>query len=403
MISLLAFLQFSASAADFNGGVAATGWAPRADAETAPAAGLSGEFGVAATQSVDIELRGGAGYGTSFRGVAGPELRLHTAQFDEHGGLSAVLGTAAVWRDGLAPVANAGIAFDFHGARRPRAAVLVEWGDREVSALTLSLGYVWRAKTPSVVVEVTPDPVVVVPPEVVVEPAVEDPLVWVPHPVCAWVPTSEVAPLLASLGITTPLALPAPVDEPAMSAEGFPNAGVAVPAAAPGAVIVMAHPGDAVTIADAHLPVADDGVVVTKAPEGPIDVVVSGGGRSQTLSGEVSSGHALWLRADAPSRTDIQFDAGQSAITPESLTQLQTVAANAGTWKFTVQGGYSADGDLTRNQALAETRAQSVFAALIAAGLPADRVQIIPSQAPDLALTPAAQRATHIVPVPEGK
>lgn len=261
-----------------------------------------------------------------------------------------------------------------------------------------------RSPPPAPVVEAPPPPP---PPERVpleLELAPAEARVWVPHPICAWVPASQAELLLSTLEL--PLSPDATLELVAagyVPAHVHPEGAQQVqlePAADRGALLVLAHPGDAVSVNGAALPVAPDGLALYTAPEGRVRVEVRAGGQRQEYKAALANGYAVWLRVRPPPPTQILFAQGSSELGPNARERIQAMATDAAGWSFVLQGAYSYEGSLNLNNRLARERAQNVGAALLEAGVPADRIAYLDPPPADPNRDPATQRACNILAVP---
>jgi outer membrane protein OmpA-like peptidoglycan-associated protein len=221
---------------------------------------------------------------------------------------------------------------------------------------------------------------------------------WVPHPVSACVETDLLGAASAAAG------------DPSSAAHvGLP--GLALPSGldlrallhpTQGSLVVVAQPGDEVVVSGRQVPLGADATAVSNAPEGPIEVQIRGAGQLQVLMPAIASGYAVWVRSRPdPSPAVISFAQGSSTLAPQDLERLAALAQNAGGWRFELRGSSSPEGDAASNRALAQARAQAVKDALLAAGLPAARVQVAPEPEQAAAGLPAAeQRVCKILPLP---
>lgn len=272
-------------------------------------------------------------------------------------------------------------------------------------ALTVLMPRPLEKAAPTPVVEAPPKPPPA-PPRVPLEleAAPEEARVWVPHPICAWVPASQAAALLAQLD--NPLPPDAMLD---VIAEGYlpehvPAQGeqkVALKLSENrGALIVLAHPGDQVSVGGAPVPVNGDGIAMLNAPEGRVAIEVRAGGQRQEYKAALSSGYAVWIRVKPPAPTQILFPQGSSELSAAAAQRIQGMAADAAGWSFVLQGAYSYEGSLNVNNRLARERGQNVGAALLAAGVPADHIAYLDPPPADPNKDPTTQRACNILAVP---
>lgn len=266
------------------------------------------------------------------------------------------------------------------------------------------LGVVWRGRVkvePVAVPDPVPQPVVAeAPPAVRVDPA--GAMVWLPHPVCEWIPAARVGDMVGKL---------LPADRLRFAAAGYlPQEATAGglgditlrPAPAQGSILVVAESGDSVKIGGQEVVTAADGVALVSVPEGVVTGSVVGGGRSVSFEVAVGSGYAVWVRAPEPHAIRIAFGRGVSTLAPADLAIVSDVAHAAGGWTFLVQGSASADGTASANLSLADERSAVVAAALYAAGIPASRVVVRPAVVADEHTDPVVARSAVLIPVPIG-
>lgn len=229
------------------------------------------------------------------------------------------------------------------------------------------------------------------PQQVVVAPPAPEPQVWIPHPVCRWVPRSEVATWARELhpAVALRLAVDAGLDEVA-------------PPPAQGSLLLAARPGDRVTIGGVPAGVAADGLALVTAPEGPLAVEVVGGGRRWSDTLAVGSGYAGYVRVPDPPTVEVRFGQGSATVAPADAERLRAIAAAAGDWRFEVVGQHSPEGSQVANERLARARAQAVANLLVAAGIPTDRVTWSISAAEAPAGSPEALRRALVRAMPAG-
>lgn len=253
--------------------------------------------------------------------------------------------------------------------------------------------------------EPTPEPVLAEepieeeepPPSLEIDP--DEAMVWIPHPVCRWVPAAEAEAALAeasSVRVSAPGYLPAEV-----ALDG--TASVALePAPEQGSLVVLASPGDVVRLGDQVLPVGADGVALINAPLGQLAVSVTGGGRAVTREVIVATGYGLWLRIPAPEPLELRFPVGVSALDEDARGQLTALADALGDYRLRLRGSYSPEGDRDANQALAEARARAAGQALIDAGVDPSRLVYDPPETPPEGVAPEALRNVTVAPEPIG-
>lgn len=239
-------------------------------------------------------------------------------------------------------------------------------------------------------------------PQLSVEPATA--LVWVPHPVCAWMSPEEANLVLAELGD----AMPADA-ELVVAAEGYTDAHVHVdgptvahlqPVTAQGALLLLANPGDHLTIDGHDVPTGPDGAAVINAPEGRVGIEVKAGGQRQEYKAAIANGFAVWVRVRPPPPTAVLFTVRSAEVSPKAQAEIAALAENAADWSFVLQGAYSYEGSLNFNRRLALERAAAVGKLLEAAGIPADRIAYLDPPNADPNGDPTTQRACKILAVP---
>lgn len=381
--------------------------------------GAGGHVGVAFSPRVYAELRGDVGPtvpGALWAGAtAGPRVYLMDR---DRPSLSAYAGGGVAQDLGVGPLVVGGLAVDTGTSPGPRARfglVVAVVPGGTTRALASAGGVFGRGKRVPVVVDVpdpvpapvpVPDPVSTVAPEPTVTlPTSElvaqlggEGMVWVPGPVCRWLPPTDAGAEMARLGME--LASYAVISPRILLGEGGgPEPAVPLePAPSAGRVLVAAHPGDRVEVGGAAVPVRD-GVASVHHPEGRVPVRVSGGGRAVDLPVAVVVGHAVWVAAPSPEPVRIGFTVGSDALGPDARSRIAEVAGRAGDWSFEVSGSSSPEGRADDNADLARRRAEAVRDALIAAGVPKERVRSTPPTPPDPSLPPAQQRGAWIRPV----
>lgn len=357
------------------------------------------------------------------------ELRWYASlPWARRGALSVTAGAGALGRDTLRPVASLGAALDLapRGAWSPRlqARYLVTAdGGPALAGLQLGAGIAWgRPPNPPPVSLVEP-PTPPLPSPLAMPPAPRalasaeqtgldlletrpegTPIrVWIPHPYCEWVDEAGAEVLLSQVAehqqvrVDAPGFLPAHVNlDPASET---PTALSLTPAPAQGSVLVVANRGDRVQASGYSIPASEDGLVVFNAPEGPVEVLVSGGGREVLLRGAVSNGYALWMRVDLPDEVRVLFDAGSSRLRPLARESVAELAERAGGYQFELQGSYSPEGDYSLNQRLARARAVAVTNALVEAGVPAENIYSVAPPEDQSDGDAALQRSCLITPV----
>lgn len=289
-----------------------------------------------------------------------------------------------------------------------------------VNGMRASVGLVLPPRNPPPIIQT----VYIDRPVEVVEEAVvdKDEMIWVPEPVCDWMPVDEAEAMLAEVQATA-AAVPAPAGEDpppvevtVVEAAGGAAVGGALASAAKqeqlpfwapeettGSLIVIAHPGDKIYIAGAAVPVDEHGVAMLTREEGLVDIEIASGGQRQMLRAGLVPGHAVWVRAGDPDPNAVYFSLNSAELDRRARAELVEVAENAAGWSFVLQGGYSPEGTLEHNRQLAVERARGVSRVLQDAGVPADRIVFLDPPRPDPNRTPEQQRTCRIIPVaPEG-
>jgi hypothetical protein len=451
-------------------GAALYGEVPAVDARGAAGAGVMASLGRAALLGpVGAEIEGRVGLGESllFAGRAGARL-----PGPDSGPLrpALVAGVGIDVRGGASLRYDLGLGVDAAiDARRPRLArVQLRYAQSLPSAsidsaLRMAVVDVGLRRAP----RVTPRPAAPPPPEpvaevvsatLVVESPPEETLIFVPHPVCQWLPLEDARPLLERLQpgegvrVTAPDHVPVdviieahtlfhdPVAHRAAAAEvpvtATTGAGVAAaaggegvvaagadgaaveaaataegvdastgegaatgadaaeaalvavavaaaetparplqvitlaPAPPQGAVVVMASPGDHVLI-DEHTLLTDaDGVAVLSAPEGDVEVRVTGGGREEVLQAAIGDGYAVWVRVPPPPDVyRVLFPIGSSALLPAARAQIEALAERVGDYDLRLRGSTSPEGFDGFNAELGIARAEAVRDHLLESGV----------------------------------
>ncbi len=261
----------------------------------------------------------------------------------------------------------------------------------------LALGWAWGR--PPVDAPPPPPPP---PPTVDLSQLPPDAEIWIPHPWCYWLPLDEAAAIVPTLPPAAQLRIQARSHDPAVATPRTVGGITLRPASAQGAVLVVGAPGDVVQVGDTAVPTEADGVAVLNMAAGPATLTVVGGGRAQRFEVSIEDGHALWLRAAPPDAALVRFAVGSAELEPEARAQLVALAQNAGGWRLAVEGGFSPEGDRADNLRLAEARAAAVREALLAAGLPPERVVLRPPAVPEGGTDAAARRVAVVVPLAPG-
>lgn len=361
-------------------------WSVHADGsvQTELAGGLGGSVGVELPHTqIGLGLDGlYSAQGPTL--LARPQLRLFPGAPDAASRGHLVLGAGVGAGPEVAPLAEVGVGLDLgSGPVAGRIAVAYEAGWQQPGRALLSIGVVGRppAREPA-------------PAPVVEAPRFDAAMVWVPGPVCAWLPPDEATSAWQS---AMSLAELATVPTPGSGAAGSDSG--AVPQ---GDLVIAAFPGDQVWVDDTPLDVAADGIAWSSREEGRATVRIVGGGREATELVAVSAEGTLWYAASTPSeRLRITFPSGSSAMPQTSLVEVQQIASLLGDWSVEVWGSASPEGDVQGNIALGKARAASVADALEAAGVDPARITVLPPRkAPD-GLPPEQQRAAVIAPILE--
>jgi hypothetical protein len=229
-----------------------------------------------------------------------------------------------------------------------------------------------------------------------------DATIWIPHPHCQHGDAAEGLEHLDHLDADQPVVVSAPGYLPAFVPAEQLSGLQLEPAPPQGALVIVAAPGDEILVDGVRVPTGEDGVALLNVPEGSHAVEVSGGGRHANGTISVSQGHATWLRPPGPEHQHAFFAPGSSALSDAALEGIRALAAQRGGYGYVLQGGHSPEGDPELNKALAHARAAAVRAALIEAGVPEDRIGLMPIAEPTLSADEAAQRSCVITPVPGG-
>lgn len=330
--------------------------------------------------------------------VAGPRLFLWSP---DEPVVSIVVRGGLAYETSLSPVIEAGMSLDLETkeAIRPRITVQYAYSLTETSRLLVQAGAVFGRRDREPVDEepvATPAVVAPRPPFRSVEPG----MVWLPNPVCEWTPTDEATIEIERLGLSTSdLSV---VSTRLMRAPDAPLVPVTLPleqqGPRPGRIVVATSDYDHVTV-DGEEVIIDGGAGVIRAPEGMVWTEVVGGGRTLRLPLAAAVEHAVWLPVDPPTTTHVTFGSGQTRLSAQASIDVQRLIEQRGDWSYHVQGSFSEEGNLTTNLALADRRAQVVADALIAGGVPAGAVVVVPSAGALPGLPPEKQRAAVVIPV----
>lgn len=340
---------------------------------------------------------------------ARPELRLG---LDANDAMSVVVG-GGLWAEGAVAAHGAvGIDLDIPSQRRTGFRIhtryLVSTGD---PSFRVELGAGMRfgrrvgepiAPPPDPVV---PDPVVPEPIEPVVADIPDFPinsaLVWVPTPVCSWLPPQQANDAMQTLP-SMPTSMVAvggfgqAVEQNGESTTSAPvNGSIPVeppPAPTQGDIVFSLNPGDVVEVDGERVDVVD-GFATVRRDDGPVEVRITGGGRVIETPIGVSAGRSIWLSVPGAEPLRVTFPSGSSVLSAEGRERVVAIARAAGESRFSVEGSFSADGSETVNRRLAGERSQAVVDVLVANGLDASRIDVLPPQPPDEGLAPNEQRA----------
>ncbi|MEZ4322697.1 MAG: OmpA family protein [Myxococcota bacterium] len=348
--------------------------------------GLGASIAVAPFSQLHLELAADGGPeidGTAWLGV-GPRGRVFLGP-PEQTAMSLFAGGGLAIEAGTPAFLSGGVALDALKSNGPRPRVQFDyvWSPAGDSRGLLSAGVVFGRKLRAPV-EREPE-IVEVP-----DPVRADGMVWVPGPVCQWLPPDDANAELARLQLK--LESVHILNETALrGSPPDPNAQT------PARLVVAAFPGDEVEVNGEPLPLSS-GLASLRMAEGRAEVKVTGGGRTVSWPVGVAEGNVVWVAVDPPEPQRVQFTAGSAALGPEALEIVAQIASTAGDWAFAIHGSASPEGAAETNQALEQRRAEAVAAALKKAGVPAKRLSTGASVAyPDL--PPEQQRAAVIVPV----
>lgn len=380
-------------------------------ASGAPTAGLGLVAGVPAGRAV-IEAHLGVGADTALTplvtGMVGARVRLGPEATLRRRGL-AITGSVGGgwWRDAPHPLARVGLAYDVPLRNTSALRVALAWqaGGGGPGAIVAGVGVAWRgdAGEPSVQPVATLAPVPstsAAAPLLTVDPP--DALVWVPHPVCDWIPASRLAEVLPPDATDVVLQVRANGFLPTellLDVNSGPQSVTLRPAPPSGAVVVVASPGDRLYIEEKAFPIAPDGTAVFGAAEGPVKVEIVGGGRRAVLEGVVAGGYALWLRAPDPAPLVVTFEAGSSVVSAEAAALIRAFAEAVGEHQLRVVGYYTSD-EGQDSRRLGSGRAEALAAALLEAGVSIEKVKVLSSTRPPADLTAEEQRSARIEIIP---
>lgn len=288
------------------------------------------------------------------------------------------LGDAGVLAPGVYAEAGAGL----FPTLEPRV-----WGGADVGVpvgpVELRIGFAWQFLTSAQGAEIRlgvvsrrqPKPPTPVTVEAAPAPTIDPRMVWMPHPVCDFVPVADVA-ALTDVPPTTDVRVDAPGKISAQTSLDQAATVALVAEPSQGGVVIAATYGDVVRVGKVVLPVPESSALVLTAPEGPFEAEVTGGGRIIRLEGAVVDGYALWLRAEPPSLTRVRFELGSTALSFAARGEINRLALRRGEQIYEVRGGFSPEGDLDANRELARRRAEVVRDALVASGVPPAAVMV---------------------------
>jgi outer membrane protein OmpA-like peptidoglycan-associated protein len=251
---------------------------------------------------------------------------------------------------------------------------MLEAGRSVVHGAELGLGLVFTPgkRTPEEVVEAPPAP-----------PPISR--TWLPFPECRW-STTEVA--AASISAFE--------DRQNESADEAGADGAAASRRV-GGLVVGACAGDQVTVGGEALETDAAGIAETFAlASGLVDLRVVGGGREAPRRLGFVQGQALWVVFDCPTDQVVYFDLGSAVLGDRTAADVARWASLAGDWRAELRGSYSPEGDEAANLALADSRARAVQAALVAAGMRADRVAIGDPMPPDALKADTPERLRRV-------
>ncbi len=335
--------------------------------------------------SFDLEVAGDVAFGADTIGFVRPQLRV--LPFGPHAvAPHVILGGGVLF----APAGDdgalaAGLGVDLQRSPwRPRLQLMAVGvpGGEVRGLLTLGGGH---------------RPAPTAPPVPIDRPRFDAAMVWVPGPVCQWLPSDEASEAFAGVeadaaNVST-IALPAGPTSGDTGADARPM----------GDLVVAAAPGDRVSVDEQVLEVAIDGIAWAHVPEGPSTVRIVGGGRKEALDVAVSANATLWVAPEDPSQVELRFQLGSAELEGPSALALDAFADALGDWHVQIWGSYSTEGDQAANVALATRRAESAKERLLVAGVPAARVQVLPAKSPASGLAPEDQRVAVLKPVAPGE
>lgn len=268
------------------------------------------------------------------------------------------------------------------------------WGGAAHVAPEISVGVAWAPRRAVVAVPVASaaaaQPAPPSAPAPPTPPAAPDGPRWLGAPACRWSDGDAAAAAIRALEGTTPASAADEVDAEEPASEARSSAG---------GFVVMAMPGDEVYVDGVQVVVGPDGVASVVGDAEALDVEVRGGGRAAVMRVYPSTGVGLWRRVPDPVSRELFFASGSATLDAPSLASLRDAAAATGGWSWELAGWYSPEGQLAANISLAQQRAVAVRDALIAAGVPSDRLHILEVGLGPDGRDPAAMRAVQLTPV----
>lgn len=388
-----------AAAASLVGGVSADGSVQSPSRHL----GLGGMFGVrlAPRWSLEATAEGRASWEAPALLASRAELRWTRSD------LSALIGGGAGWspETGAAPQLSLGLALDSPAGLRTQARYLHTFQGEP--AVLVGLGVAWpRPEKPELVVVPQPEPEPE--PEIDIAGRITGPevvMVWVPHPICAWVPASEAAALLATLP---------PSQQVRVSADGYLPQTISlddetpvelIPVPPQGSIIIAAGVGDVVTLLHEaseepmRIALNAEGNGIATIAEGEFTLTISGAGREVGQRGYITDGFVTWFAAPLPEEVSVGFPSGSSRLDGAARREIARLLAAPGEWAYQIWGSSSPEGSQAVNDSLAAERAESVAEALRAGGLSPEQVIVLP---PSTRPIDSTERAAHIIPVPAG-
>lgn len=310
--------------------------------------------------------------------LAGPRLRLHGGAIDAPARAHLVLGGGYAVGLGTGPFGEGGVGLDVGDGPRPlRLGVAYQRGIDQPGRALFTVGLVGRSRPPA--------------PAPVAPPAFDAAMVWVPGPVCAWMPPDAAGDAWTRPDLDAARATLIPVP-PSASGTGDGEAPT-------GDLVIAALPGDQVWVDDQPLTPAADGVAWQARPEGRATVRVVGGGRRHEDTVAIAASGTLWYAADPPAGpVRVRFSAGSSTPPTDLEDQLRPLVTDLGDWTVQVWGSASPEGDEQGNADLATARADALARALAALGVDPSRIERLPPRPPGAELDLPDQRAAVVQP-----